>query len=121
MRRWRGLRILFCLGPLTSQDRPWRRPATPAAVVKMTAVWSFPPLPRLIDQIRGVCEKELGHDELRRSCPRLLSTFYMCSATRAHNHELVGAPDQGARQNGSGTRSRSVGVTNPTFSPLTIT
>jgi hypothetical protein len=54
-----------------------------------------------------------------------LLLLYMCSVTGTHNHKLIDAPDQGARQNGSETRSRSVsvpvGITKPTFSPLTST
>jgi hypothetical protein len=35
--------------------------------------------------------------------------LYTRSATGVYNHQLVGAPDQGARSNGPETRSHSVG------------
>jgi hypothetical protein len=52
------------------------------------------------------------------SVPRSLFTFYMRSATWAHNHGLVGAPNPAVRKIRGRTRSRTVGapigVTNPT-------
>jgi hypothetical protein len=39
-----------------------------------------------------------------------LFLFYTCSATGAHNLELVGTPDQGPRKNGSETQSRTIAV-----------
>jgi hypothetical protein len=64
-----------------------------AVAVWMTRCGGFPPLLRLIDQIRGMCERELGHSKLYRSCPHPLSSFYMRSVIEVHNHELVDALD----------------------------
>jgi hypothetical protein len=67
---------------------------TPGGAVKMTEVWSFPPLLRLIDWIKGMRERELGHGKLHCSSPRPLSTFYMDNMIETHNYELVGTLDQ---------------------------
>jgi hypothetical protein len=45
----------------------------------------------------GMAERGLGHGEPRHACPRPLPFICARSATGAHNHELVSAPDQGAR------------------------
>jgi hypothetical protein len=64
----------------------------------------------LVIGARVMWEREIGHSELRRMCPQPLSTFlYTRSATGAHHHQLVDAPDQGARSNGPETWSHAVG------------
>jgi hypothetical protein len=51
--------------------------------------------------LRVMWEREKDHNELRLLYPPApLLLLYTRSATGAHNHQLVGAPDQGARSNG---------------------
>jgi hypothetical protein len=46
-------------------------------------------------------EREKDHNELSHLYPPApLHLLYTRSATETHNHQLVGAPDQGARSNG---------------------
>jgi hypothetical protein len=50
---------------------------------------------------RVMWEREKDHSELSRLYPPApLHLLYTRSATGAHNHQLVGAPYQGARSNG---------------------
>jgi hypothetical protein len=79
----------------------------------------FPPLLRANDRIRVNFRRVvLVIANLVRCAPGYLLFLYH-SATRAHNHGSVGAPDQGARSNGDGDlvpfRWAPVGV-NPTES-----
>jgi hypothetical protein len=54
----------------------------------------------------GMSKHRLGHSQPRVQCPPATSSIY---SNGAHNHGSVGAPDQGARSNGNGTWSHSVG------------
>jgi hypothetical protein len=58
-----------------------------------------------------MCERRLGHGKPHHTCPYpSVFLLYTPSATRAHDHELIGTPDQSARKSGSGTQSRIVSV-----------
>jgi hypothetical protein len=78
--------------------------------------WSFPSLLRLIDQIRGMWEKVRSR-QTSLSVPSASILLYIAQRERAHNHELVGAPDQSARQNGSPFRWRSRWGSQNQYSP----
>jgi hypothetical protein len=70
----------------------------------------FPLLLRLSYRSEG----DVGEGNMSQrtsSCvpPTALHLLYTGSATGAHNHQLVGAPDQGARSNGPETWSHAVG------------
>jgi hypothetical protein len=70
----------------------------------------FPPPLRLRDRSEG--DVGAGNRSQRTSsCVPLapLHLLYTRSATGAHNHQLVGALDQGARSNGPETWSHAVG------------
>jgi hypothetical protein len=60
----------------------------------------FPPPLRLSDRSEGDVGEE-NRSQRTSSCvpPAPLHLLYTRSATGAHNHQLVGAPDQGARSN----------------------
>jgi hypothetical protein len=70
----------------------------------------FPPLLRLIDRSKGDV-REGNRSQRTSSCvpPAPLHLLYTHSATGAHNHQLVGAPDQDVRSNGPETWSHAVG------------
>jgi hypothetical protein len=70
----------------------------------------FPPPLRLSDRSEG--DVEGGNRSQRTSSyvpPAPLQLLYTCSVTGTHNHQLVGAPDQGARSNRPETWSHAVG------------
>jgi hypothetical protein len=70
----------------------------------------FPPPLRLSDRSEGDV-REGNRSQRTSSCvpPAPLHLLYTRSATGAHNHQLVGAPDQGVRSNGPETWSHAVG------------
>jgi hypothetical protein len=72
-------------------------------------VWGFPLLLRLSDRIKGMLEREKIMVNLV-TCAIGLLLICTRSATGTHNQELIDAPDQGTRQNGSGTQFHTVGV-----------
>jgi hypothetical protein len=70
----------------------------------------FPPLLHLSDRTEGDVGE--GNRSQRTSSsvpPAPLHLLYTRNATGAHNHQLVGAPDQDARSNESETWSHAVG------------
>jgi hypothetical protein len=70
----------------------------------------FPPPLHLSDRSEGdVGEGDRSQRTSSFVPPAPLHLLYTRSATGAHNYQLVGAPDQGARSNGPETRSHAVG------------